>query len=250
MKTPIKSILSLFITMFILIAAGCTKHDRGLMNDKDAVNNDHQTSISSKSGPLYPANINPNNPYDTSLYNYISNALEVINQSQDTNSTSSFEEYWKEWEDLLSGNPLNLINIDTTIIDSNVNYRMETYNDLITDSTYSLEQFLSKSIIFEDEIINSTELSDEQEQLLLYYVSNLKQTRYVFQTVGIVFNFNGILTDASSWEKRLNDCIKKKLDDIFYYGNPITQAVFIAFLPESFLIIVAECLWDATFPPE
>jgi hypothetical protein len=188
--------------------------------------------------------INQANPYDSTMYCYLANCLDYVNSTQDTSICSSFEEYWKNFEAYMTNNPLNLLSIDTSLIDNIVLDSIYSYMNLFCDSTITLEIYLNKSILFENRIFNSENLTIDQKNIILYSISSMKQLRYIFLTTSFCINQEIYPLDPSdaSGEELLRRCITAKLEVIF--ANPVTAAIYILGLPGSFFAIVAECLWS------
>jgi|AntAceMinimDraft_9_1070365.scaffolds.fasta_scaffold16734_2 hypothetical protein len=224
------------IIVIILLFGGCNKPVNIESSEESIITNPQKSTIVVRS-------INSANVYDSTMYSYLTNCLDYVNSTQDTSNCANFEEYWKSFETYMSNNPLNLLSMDTSLIDNIVSDSIYSYMNLFCDSTITLENYLNESLSFENRILNSRNFNCDQKNIILYSISSMKQIRYIFITNSLCINqeiFPSDPTDVSQ-EELLNRCIDAKLEVIF--ANPVATAIFIAGLPGSFFAIVVECAW-------
>ena len=85
-------------------------------------------------------------------------------------------------------------------------------------------------VSMELEIIEDISIMEEDKFKLLYHISIIKN------------GFVAFALAAPNWEDLWNDCMRRKLRDIF--SNPVSAARFMLTGPGELLGLGAECAWE------
>lgn len=113
----------------------------------------------------------------------------------------------------------------------------DVYSNYFTTDTLNYSGLIG----FEQYVLNDATL--KQNNLLLKSIA-LAKANYHF------FGDMNDRKDPPTFEECLTDCIEKKVDEVFLYGNLYDQLQYIAGLPGSFLHFVGSCTYDcASFRP-
>ncbi len=220
--------LTFISTLLLAAVLGCKKSE---VNHSQVPTPDVQLLF----GDSYSCLNNSENAYDLRGVEIRNLWIDVITQqypvenglqsllNEVSNSLSSLS--WSIPDDSLSDNEIEYFNI----IHGNMSY--------IEPDSLSL--FLTRMIAIEAEINEASNLSTIERERLLTYASIIRQTGG-YMALGEIIS--GPIGD---YERKLNDCIDKKLTDIFENGNWIDKTAFIVGLPESWLYILASCGWDS-----
>lgn len=238
MKRQNLRIIGTLLVAILIFSLSCQKSPNPIIN--------HAHKIVLKTD----TNLNPNNPYDSAIFYYHIEAMVYVNNTQDTVECEDFDDYWDNFEDYYSNDPLDIITYDTSDIDDIIIDSVSSFVDILCDTNLSLNNFMNKAVAWENRIVNDTNLTTTQKNLILYSSAGFKQIRYIFETETFDVTVDGesytLDAPGQSWEDLLNDCIRARLAQIF--SNPVSIIVF--FLPPgpsvNFWIIVAECTWLAS----
>lgn len=201
-----------------------------------ACNNEDESTATPLKSEEQISIFNKDNPYDV----YGEQLLDLFKQVADIISNDeklTEEEYYSKAEDLIKN--------------ANLPYPVFSEDDVIKMDTtylsYILNKFVSQlknkgvviaSKIIEKEIID--EIKDmEIQRRYLCVISQLKYSLYASITIAY----------APTQGERFDNCMYNKMYDIDN-GNIIEKIIFTAGIPESAILLVISCEYDAIFRPD
>ena len=177
---------------------------------------------------------NPNNPFDT-IDNQIIESMRYLNSLLGMKNIS-----YDDFFDSIMGYTFHHNELSTdslSLTESNL------IRDLIlAQSTLSTYYFILELVSVENQVLNSTEFSNDQKERLLLFLASY---RYFLFYLSQCEEWYTYYPDAPT---TFDDCMKRRLGDTF--SNPVLTFGFLLNPPLSFFLTVGACVYDTHFAVE
>lgn len=169
---------------------------------------------------------------------YARDAILYVNTTQTENGDDfpSFEEYYENYEDYYTNEPIADLNLDEEAFTEDVRDAILEILDIV-DETENIGDFIVEINEKENSII---ELYDEDEaRIILAFSAFLKYSVYTWWEDGVLI---GELTQVAVWEYYFDNCMKDTLNSY----NWVQWTEFYTGLPFSAMWLAASCAHEAT----